>query len=402
MSALPADSVGLVTPRKLAINRPLQLDCGRSLPSFELTIETYGTLNTARSNAILVCHALSGDHHAAGYHSADDRKPGWWDRYIGPGKPIDTDRFHVVSLNNLGGCRGSTGPNTLNPETGEPWGPDFPMVTVRDWVRSQALLADALGIEQWAAVIGGSLGGMQVMQWAIDCPERIRHAIVIAAAPKLTAQNIAFNEIARQAILSDPDYHGGRYYTHGVKPERGLKLARMLGHITYLSDEAMRARFGRLLRDASERRFAFNYDVEFEVESYLRHQGQSFIDRFDANTYLLMTKSLDYFDPAREFDDDLAAAFRQATARFLVVSFSSDWRFSPARSREIVHALVRAGRDVSYAEVHSQLGHDDFLMPLPDYQRSLSGYLRRVADEATGFGTRDSGLVKARPQESAP
>lgn len=381
MSALSADSVGLVTPRKLAINQSLQLDCGRSLPSFELMIETYGTLNAARSNAVLVCHALSGDHHAAGYHSEDERKPGWWDRYIGPGKPIDTNRFHVVSLNNLGGCRGSTGPNTLNPETGEPWGPDFPMVTVRDWVRSQALLADALGIDCWAAVIGGSLGGMQVMQWAIDRPERIRHAVVIAAAPRLTAQNIAFNEIARQAILSDPDYHGGRYYAHGVKPERGLKLARMLGHITYLSDEAMRARFGRLLRDASERRFAFNYDVEFEVESYLRHQGQSFIDRFDANTYLLMTKSLDYFDPAREFGDDLAAAFRQATARFLVISFSSDWRFAPARSREIVRALVRARRDVSYAEVNSQLGHDDFLMPLPDYQRSLGGYLRRVAEE---------------------
>ena len=401
MPSLPADSIGLVTPRKLTIDRELQLDCGRSLPRFELMIETYGAINAAHSNAILICHALSGDHHAAGYHRVDDRKPGWWDRYIGPGKPIDTDRFHVVSLNNLGGCGGSTGPNTVNPETGEPWGPDFPMVTVRDWVRSQALLADALGIERWAAVIGGSLGGMQVMQWAIDCPARIRHAVVIAAAPRLTAQNIAFNEIARQAILSDPDYHGGRYYAHGVKPERGLKLARMLGHITYLSDAAMRARFGRLLRDTSERRYAFNYDVEFEVESYLRHQGQSFIDRFDANTYLLMTKSLDYFDPAREFDDDLAAAFRQATARFLVISFTSDWRFSPARSREIVQALVRARREVSYAKINSQLGHDDFLMPLPDYQRSLGGYLRRVADETTGLGIRDSGLVEGKTTAAA-
>lgn len=381
----PPDSVGLVAPQRVTIDQPLSLDCGRSLPHFELMVETYGTLNAEHSNAILVCHALSGNHHVAGFHSSEDRKPGWWDRYIGPGKPIDTNHFHVVCLNNLGGCHGSTGPNTINPETGEPWGPDFPMVTVRDWVRSQALLASALGIERWAAVIGGSLGGMQAMQWAIDQPDRLRHAIVIAAAPRLTAQNIAFNEIARQAILSDPDYHGGHYYAHGVKPERGLKLARMLGHITYLSDEAMRARFGRLLRDTSERRFAFNYDVEFEVESYLRHQGQSFIDRFDANTYLLMTKALDYFDPAREYDDDLAVAFRGASARFLVISFTSDWRFSSSRSREIVQALVKARRDVSYAEIASRLGHDDFLMPLPDYQRSLGGYLKRVADEV---GTR--------------
>lgn len=381
MPAFPADSVGLVTPRKLSINQALQLDCGRSLPGFELMVETYGQLNAEHTNAVLICHALSGNHHAAGYHSEDDRKPGWWEHYIGPGKPIDTNRFYVVCLNNIGGCHGSTGPNTLNPETGKPWGPDFPMVTARDWVRSQALLADALDIKRWAAVIGGSQGGMQAMQWAIDCPERLRHSIIIAAAPRLTAQNIAFNEIARQAILSDPDFHGGHYYEHGVKPARGLKLARMLGHITYLSDQAMRSRFGRLLRDTKEGRFAFHYDIEFEVESYLRHQGQSFIDRFDANTYLLMTKSLDYFDPAREFNDDLSAAFKQARARFLVISFSSDWRFAPARSREIVQALVRAGRDVSYAEINSKLGHDDFLMPIPDYQRSLRSYLQRVADE---------------------
>src|SRR6185295_3210822 len=269
MSALPVDSVGLVVPRKVALSQPLTLDCGRTLPSHELVIETYGELNADRSNAILVCHALSGDHHAAGYHAADDKKSGWWDSCIGPGKPIDTRRFHVVALNNLGGCKGSTGPNTINPDTGKPWGPDFPIVTVRDWVRSQAMLADAFGIRQWAAVIGGSLGGFQVMQWAIDCPERIRHAIVIAAAPKLSAQNIAFNEIARQAILSDPEFHGGRFYDHGVVPSRGLKLARMLGHITYLSDEAMRAKFGRELRAAAP---SFNFDVEFEVESYLRYQ----------------------------------------------------------------------------------------------------------------------------------
>ena len=385
--ALPADSVGIVTPRKVAIEAPLALDCGRLLPRHELVVETYGALNAARSNAILVCHALSGDHHAAGFHAGSDRKPGWWDSCIGPGKPIDTNRFHVVALNNLGGCKGSTGPNTPNPETGKPWGPDFPIVTVRDWVRSQALLADALGIRQWAAVIGGSLGGFQVMQWAIDLPDRIRHALVIAAAPKLSAQNIAFNEIARQAILSDPDFHGGHFYEKGVVPSRGLKLARMLGHITYLSDAAMREKFGSMLKSGA---MGFNYEVEFEVESYLRYQGQSFVDRFDANTYLLMTKALDYFDPARDFGNDLATAFRRATAKFLVVAFSSDWRFAPGRSREIVRALVEAGRDVSYALIDSQLGHDDFLMPLPEYNRALGTYLNRVALESAEFGMRSA------------
>ncbi|MEC9363529.1 homoserine O-succinyltransferase MetX [Sinimarinibacterium flocculans] len=378
-TGFPADSVGLVQPRRIPIAQPLTLDCGRVLPQHELMVETYGTLNAAHSNAVLICHALSGDHHAAGFHDAQDRKPGWWDSCIGPGKPIDTNRFFVVSLNNLGGCQGSTGPSTVNPETGRPYGPDFPLLTVRDWVRSQALLADALGIGRWAAVVGGSLGGMQVMQWTIDQPERVAHALVIAAAPKLSAQNIAFNEIARQAILSDPDFHGGRFYDHGVVPTHGLKLARMLGHITYLSDEAMRAKFGRLQR---VNQFSFNFDVEFEVESYLRYQGQSFVERFDANTYLLMTKALDYFDPAREHGDDLAAAFRRAQARFLVIAFSSDWRFSPQRSREIVRALVRAGRDVSYALIESTLGHDDFLMPIPQYQRVLRDYLDRVAREA--------------------
>jgi homoserine O-acetyltransferase (EC 2.3.1.31) len=373
------DSVGVVTPRRVTIDTPLALDCGRTLPRHELVIETYGELNASRSNAVLICHALSGDHHAAGYHSEQDRKPGWWDHYIGPGKPIDTSRFHVVCLNNLGGCRGTTGPNTVNPDNGQLWGPDFPLVTVRDWVHSQAMLADVLGIERWAAVIGGSLGGMQALQWAIEYPERLGHAVVIAAAPRLSAQNIAFNEVARQAILSDPDFHGGRYFDHGVKPERGLKLARMLGHITYLSDEAMRARFGRVLREAGSR-YAFNYDVEFEVESYLRYQGQRFVDRFDANTYLLMTKALDYFDPARDAGDDLARALAPARARFLLIAFSSDWRFSPARSREIVEALVRANKRVSYAEIESRLGHDDFLIPIPQYQRVFGDYLQRVAD----------------------
>ncbi|MDP3857907.1 MAG: homoserine O-acetyltransferase [Stagnimonas sp.] len=374
----PVGSVGVVTPQKLVFEEALALDCGRSLPRFELMVETYGQLNAAASNAVLICHALSGDHHAAGLHSEDDSKPGWWDNCIGPGKPIDTDRFFVVALNNLGGCKGSTGPVSLNPDNGQPYGPDFPLLTVGDWVRSQARLADRLGIRQWAAVIGGSLGGMQVQQWAIEFPARIRHAVVIASAPELSAQNIAFNEIARQAILSDPDFHGGRYYEQGTVPSRGLKLARMLGHITYLSDEAMRAKFGAELKAATP---AFNFDVEFEVESYLRHQGQSFVDRFDANTYLLMTKALDYFDPARDAGGSLVDAYRAAQAKFLVIAFASDWRFSPARSREIVRALVAAGRAVSYAEIDSQLGHDDFLMPIPQYHGVLRTYLARVAEE---------------------
>ena len=379
-TSFPADSVGLVAPRLVHIEQPIKLDCGRTLPRHDLMVETYGTLNAEGSNAVLICHALSGDHHAAGFHDAEQRKPGWWDTCIGPGKPIDTRRFFVVALNNLGGCRGSTGPNTINPDTGKPWGPDFPLLTVRDWVRSQALLADGLGIQRWAAVIGGSLGGMQVMQWAIDLPERIAHAVVIASAPQLSAQNIAFNEIARQAILSDPDFHGGRFYEHNVIPSRGLKLARMLGHITYLSDAAMRAKFGNELKIATP---SFNFDVEFEVESYLRYQGQAFVERFDANTYLLMTKALDYFDPAREFGDDFAKAFASTRASFLVVAFSSDWRFSPTRSREIVKALVDAGRDVSYALIDSHLGHDDFLMPIPQYHNVLRAYLARAAAEAS-------------------
>ena len=370
--------LGLVSPQRALFEQALQLDCGRSLAQHELLFETYGALNAEASNAILICHALSGDHHAAGLHQDSDSKPGWWDHCIGPGKAIDTDRFFVVCPNNLGGCSGSTGPTSINPESGKAWGPDFPLVTVRDWVKSQAMLQAHLGINQWAAVIGGSLGGMQAMQWAIDRPEALRHAVIIAAAPRLSAQNIASNEIARQAIRSDPEFHGGRYAEHGVLPERGLKLARMLGHITYLSDEAMRAKFGRLRRaDAG----SYNYEVEFEVESYLRHQGQQFVGRFDANTYLLMTRALDYFDPAREFEDDLVRAFAQARAKFLIASFSSDWRFSPARSEEIVSALVQAGRDVSYAALESSLGHDDFLMPLPHYVAVLGGYLNRVASE---------------------
>jgi len=372
---IPADSVGIVTPQKLQFDQPLELTCGKALDNYEIVYETYGELNEDRSNALLICHALSGDHHAAGYHSMEDRKPGWWDIAIGPGKPFDTNKFFIVVPNNLGGCKGSTGPNTINPETSEPWGSDFPIITVKDWVQSQARLADALGIEKWAAVIGGSLGGMQVMQWAIDLPDRLEHALVIAAAPKLSAQNIGFNEVARQAIMSDPEFHDGHFYRHDTVPRRGLMLARMLGHITYLSDEAMRAKFGRELREG---KINFGFDVEFQVESYLRYQGKSFVDRFDANTYLIMTKALDYFDPASEYGDDLSEAFRRARVPFLVVSFTSDWRFSPERSEEIVRALIAARKDVSYTEIESAQGHDAFLMPNEAYQETLYAYMKRV------------------------
>ena len=362
----------------MVFDTPLKLEGGKQLNRYELVYETYGTLNSDRSNAILVCHALSGDHHAAGYHTPEDRKPGWWDVCIGPGKPFDTRKFFVVSLNNLGSCKGSTGPNSINPETGASFGPDFPIVTVGDWVNSQRRLGERLGIRQWAAVAGGSLGGMQVMQWAIHHSEAMRHALIIAATPKLSAQNIAFNEVARQAILSDPDFHEGRYEERGVIPRRGLMLARMLGHITYLSEDAMRERFGRELRAG---RIQYGFDVEFQVESYLRYQGTSFVDRFDANTYLLMTKALDYFDPAQDFDGSLAKAFKASRSRFLVASFTSDWRFSSARSREIVNALMEVRKPVCYADIRSTQGHDDFLMPNPDYLAVLDAYMRRVAAE---------------------
>ena len=374
--AIPDDSVGIVKPDILRFDEPLALDCGRSLPSYEIVYETYGDLNALANNAILVCHALSGDHHAAGYHKTTDRKPGWWESCIGPGKPIDTNRFFVVSLNNLGGCMGSTGPTSINPETNKPFGPDFPIVTVRDWVNSQARLADALGIDRWAAVIGGSLGGMQAMQWAIDYPDRLRHSVVIAGAPKLSTQNIAFNEVARHAIMSDPDFHNGHYYEHNVTPVGGLMLARMLGHITYLSDDVLRAKFGR---DLKEGKLLFGFDVEFEIENYLRYQGRSFVERFDANTYLLMTKALDYFDPAAEFDHDLPKAMAQTKAKFLVISFTSDWRFSPSRSREIVKALLDADRDVTYAKVKADQGHDAFLMQIPHYLGVFKAYTDNIA-----------------------
>jgi len=376
-SVFPEDSVGLVEPRIATFSEPLALACGRELADYQLIYETYGQLNAARSNAVLICHALSGHHHAAGYHSPSDRKPGWWDSCIGPGKPIDTNRFFVVALNNLGGCNGSTGPTSINPATGKPYGSDFPVVTVEDWVHSQARLADLLGIQQWAAVVGGSLGGMQALQWTMSYPERVRHCLCIASAPRLSAENIAFNEVARQSILSDPDFHEGHFYDHGVLPRRGLRLARMIGHITYLSDDAMGEKFGRELK--SDR---LNYDfhsVEFQVESYLRYQGEEFSTRFDANTYLLMTKALDYFDPAAAHGGDLAQALSAAKADFCLMSFTTDWRFSPARSREIVDALLAARKNVSYVEIDAPQGHDSFLLPVPRYMQVFRGYMNRIA-----------------------
>lgn len=376
--SLPPDSVGLVQPQTLHFDKPLPLAGGQSLPDYDLVIETYGTLNADASNAVLICHALSGHHHAAGYHAMDERKPGWWDSCIGPGKPIDTRRFFVVSLNNLGGCHGSTGPCSVNPATGHGYGPDFPVITVRDWVNSQAQLADRLGIEQWAAVVGGSLGGMQALQWSLSFPDRIRHAVVIASTPRLTAQNIAFNEVARKAITSDPEFHEGRYQEHDSNPRRGLVLARMVGHITYLSDASMGEKFGRELHAQSR---SPDQNEEFQVESYLRYQGERFSETFDANTYLLMTRALDYFDPAYDHDNDLAVALSQAKAEFLVVSFSTDWRFTPARSEELVKAMIAARCKVSYSEVEAPWGHDAFLIPTPRYIDLFTAYMSRVAGE---------------------
>ena len=371
---LEKNSVGIVAAQTAHFEQALTLKSGAVLPQFDLVYETYGKLNADQSNAVLICHALSGTHHVAGKYSADDKYPGWWDNLIGPGKPLDTNKFFVIGVNNLGGCHGSTGPSSINPANGQPWGAKFPVLTVEDWVASQAMLADYLGIKQLAAVVGGSLGGMQALQWTLAYPERVRHALVIASAPNLTAQNMAFNEVARQAIITDPEFHGGDYYAHGVVPRRGLRIARMLGHITYLSDDAMGAKFGRKLKDG----IRYSFDAEFEMESYLRYQGDKFAGEFDANTYLRMTRALDYYDPALAFDSDLSAALKTVQASFLVVSFTSDWRFSPARSREIVKALLDNERTVSYAEVTAAHGHDAFLMPDAHYHAILRTYLNKV------------------------
>lgn len=429
-------SVGVVTPQNFHFSEPLTLECNRTLPSFDLMVETYGTLNSDKSNAILICHALSGNHHAAGFHSADDKKSGWWDNMIGPNKAIDTNQFYVVCVNNIGSCFGSTGPTTINPDSvgsdsldanssNEPqvYGPDFPLITIKDWVKTQAMLSDRLGIDVWHAIVGGSMGGMQALQWSVDYPERLKRCVVIASTPKLSAQNIAFNEVARQSILSDPDFKDGRYIQEGTYPRRGLILARMVGHITYLTDDAMKAKFGRDLKSG---KFMYGYDVEFQVESYLRYQGERFSENFDANTYLLMTKALDYFDPTRDYpstvvkdttesavqiEDSIAAsvesskanaqseledavttiediesdrqqelsalkaAFAHTQCQYLVVSFTTDWRFAPERSQEIVDALMATGKPVSYINIDAPHGHDSFLFDIPRYMGAVKGFL---------------------------
>ncbi len=366
-----ANALGLVVPERMHFAEPLQLRNGSQISGYDLMVETYGTLNAERSNAVLICHALNASHHVAGVHA--EGEVGWWDNMVGPGKPVDTNRFFVIGVNNLGSCFGSTGPMSPHPETGQPYGARFPVVTVEDWVNAQARVADRFGIQQFAAVMGGSLGGMQALAWSLMYPDRLRHCVVVASTPKLSAQNIAFNEVARSAILSDPDFHGGDYYAHNVKPKRGLRVARMIGHITYLSDEDMAAKFGRELK-AEDIRFSF--DVEFQVESYLRYQGDKFAEYFDANTYLLITRALDYFDPAAQFGGDLSRALAQASAKFLLVSFTTDWRFSPARSREIVKALLDNQLEVSYAEIDAPHGHDAFLLDDARYMGVVRSYFQ--------------------------
>ncbi|MFM8246065.1 MAG: homoserine O-acetyltransferase [Burkholderiaceae bacterium] len=368
-------SIGHVTPQSMHFGEPLKLQSGASLAEYTLVYETYGTLNADGSNAVLVCHALNASHHVAGTYEGKPKSEGWWNNMVGPGKALDTNRFFVIGVNNLGSCFGSTGPMHTNPATGKPYGASFPVVTVEDWVHAQARLADRLGIQKFAAVMGGSLGGMQAMAWSMLYPDRIAHSLVIASTPKLSAQNIAFNDVARQAILTDPDFHAGDFYAHGVVPKRGLRVARMIGHITYLSDDDMAEKFGRDLRNAE---YQFSYGVDFEIESYLRYQGDKFSEYFDANTYLLITKALDYFDPARAHNGDLGAALANTQAEFLVVSFTTDWRFAPERSREIVQALVNQRRRVTYAEIDAPHGHDAFLLDDVRYMGVVRAYYDKI------------------------
>ena len=386
----------IVTPQSMHFSEPLALQSGTSIRAYDLAYETSGTLNAGKTNAVVICHALNASHHVAGSYEGQANSEGWWDNMIGPGKPVDTNRFFVIGINNLGSCFGSTGPMHIHPDTGKVYGADFPVVTVEDWVNAQARLLDRLGIHTLAAVMGGSLGGMQALGWAIQYPQRVRHAVVIASAPNLTAENIAFNEVARRAIVTDPDFHGGHFYEHAVVPKRGLRIARMIGHITYLSDDVMNEKFGREIRPAtplstpgrsadslspgSPYRYT-TQDVEFQIESYLRHQGDKFAEYFDANTYLLITRALDYFDPARAFNGQLTAALAEATAKFLLVSFTTDWRFSPQRSREIVKALLDNRRDVSYAEIDAPHGHDAFLLDDARYLAVARSYFERIAVE---------------------
>ncbi len=377
MDSTPRAASRVVVPQRFAFAGPLPLQSGASLVDYVLAVETYGTLNAERSNAVLICHALNASHHVAGVHVRDDGSEdvGWWDNMVGPGKPVDTDRFFVIGVNNPGSCFGSTGPASIQASTGRPYGAAFPVVTVEDWVDAQARLADLLGITRFAAVMGGSLGGMQALAWSARYPERVAHCISIASTAKLSAQNIAFNDVARQAILTDPDYHGGDFYAHGVVPRSGLRVARMIGHITYLSDDDMAEKFGRALKADD---LAFGYGAEFEIESYLRYQGDKFSDYFDANSYLLITKALDYFDPAAAFDGSLTKALAGARAAYLIVSFSTDWRFAPERSREVVKALLDNRHPVTYAEIDAPHGHDAFLLDDPRYHGLVAAYFDRI------------------------
>jgi homoserine O-acetyltransferase len=381
---LEPGSAGIVTPRIAHFTEALTLKSGAVIDEYDLAYETYGTLNRDASNAVLVCHALNASHHVAGWYADDPRNVGWWDNMIGPGKPVDTNRFFVIGVNNLGGCHGSTGPGSVNPRTGKPWGGSFPVITVEDWVAAQARLAATLGIARFAAVMGGSLGAMQALQWTLSYPEKLRHALVVACAPNLSTQNIAFNEVARQAIITDPDFHDGNYYEHGVKPQRGLRVARMVGHITYLSDDEMASKFGRQLKNG---KLSYSFDTEFQIESYLRYQAEKFSEYFDANTYLRITKALDYFDPAAECGGDLTRALAKARASFLVISFTTDWRFSSERSREIVKALLDNRGRVTYAEIDAPHGHDAFLLDDPRYHALLQARFERIADEADAIGS---------------
>jgi homoserine O-acetyltransferase/O-succinyltransferase len=366
----------------MQFDAPLPLQSGASVRGYTVAYETYGTLNADKSNAVLICHALNASHHVAGVYEGQDKSEGWWDNMIGPGKPLDTNRFFVIGVNNLGSCFGSTGPMHINPDTGAVYGADFPVVTVEDWVDAQARLLDALGIETLAAVMGGSLGGMQALSWTLRYPSRVRHCIGVATAPNLTAENIAFNEVARRAIATDPDFHGGNFYQHHTIPKRGLRIARMIGHITYLSDDVMNDKFGRQLREGINLKYS-TQDVEFQIESYLRYQGDKFAEYFDANTYLLITRALDYFDPAKAFAGDLSQALAKATAKFLIISFTTDWRFSPARSREIVKALMDNQHTVSYAEIDAPHGHDAFLLDDARYMNAVRTYFANIAKEIT-------------------
>ncbi|MEG0675772.1 MAG: homoserine O-acetyltransferase [Comamonas sp.] len=368
----------IATPQSMHFDEPLPLQSGSSIANYDLAFETYGELNADKSNAIVVCHALNASHHVAGSYEGQPKSEGWWDNMIGPGKPVDTRQFFVIGINNLGSCFGSTGPMHTNPATGKPYGADFPVVTVEDWVDAQARLLDRLGIHKLAAVLGGSLGGMQALSWTLRYPQRMGHAVVVASAPNLNAENIAFNEVARRAIVTDPDFYGGHFYEHGVVPARGLRIARMIGHITYLSDDVMNQKFGRQLRDGLDLKYS-TQEVEFEIESYLRYQGEKFSSYFDANTYLLITRALDYFDPARAHDGDLTQALAQAKAKFLLVSFTTDWRFAPTRSRELVKSLLENDRDVSYAEIDAPHGHDAFLLDDPRYMNVMRSYFDGIA-----------------------